>query len=123
MSPLKAKPNIAWESKDACDGLLKLFTPIINRTLPPGIRCRFAVRYVEYARVTDMHRYEFTIGGIEPLTAGEVAAVATALQFFWSNEHYRMFRGAQFLLGDGDDSGAVQFEDGRFHIWLRTWLS
>lgn len=60
------------------------------------------------------------IGG--PVSLLELQEIGTALSKFWTWDTDAVeINGYDFTLGDGDDSGAVQFKNGEFTIWLRGW--
>lgn len=52
-------------------------------------------------------------------------AVAAVLEAYCTNDDLTATfiddDGREWLIGDGDDSGAVWWDNGAFHIWLRTW--
>lgn len=62
-------------------------------------------------------------------TAGDVQALASALNAYCTNEDTDAIYsapeftcdGREWMIGDGDDSGAVVFHGKAFRIWLRSF--
>jgi hypothetical protein len=59
----------------------------------------------------------------EGITAPDMIDLAQALDYFGGAENKRkdtvVIEGMRFLIGDGDDSSAVRFKNGKVFIWLR----
>lgn len=70
-----------------------------------------------------MYNFTITIGGPGVVWLHEFTDLRRRLEVFCSNEgEPAIIDGRQYQLGDGDDEHAVFFQEGKFKIWLRTWV-
>jgi len=81
-----------------------------------------SVTFIEDWGSGQMWHLRISLGRVDLSQIAKVAEVASS---YWTAEakqySKRMSDGRLAQLGDGDDSGAAWFEDGRFVIWLRVW--
>jgi hypothetical protein len=104
--------------------LFKQFVPQVQKQL--GGLCdsvKIELKFVEHMAQVDGMRYNMAIEVVKPLCAMDMIALAQLLDKYCTNdaEHYKAADGRYYIIGDGDDTGAVMFENGEFNIWVRGW--
>ena len=104
--------------------LFNQFVPGVKEELRNVIDyVKVELKFVEHMARVDGMRYNLSVSITKPMTAIDMIELAKRLDQYCSNneEPYQAADGRYYTLGDGDDSGAVMFEDGEFSIWLRGW--
>lgn len=106
--------------------LAQYFIPMVREELARVVgnfTAEFEVDFIERMTQVNGIRFEMVIEPTGKTFTVDFLKVVMALDALCqtdSNENYEL-DGYKFLLGDGDDSQAVWFENGAFHIWLRGW--
>lgn len=72
--------------------------------------------------ITDMLMYWVVVKPRGGLDTDQLSTLSDALgRFCVNNDDEWYHAGRRWVLGDGDDTGAVTFYAGEFRIWLRGW--
>jgi len=114
--------------------LLKHYEPIIREDLATITRTPFnvKVRYVEDTGDIDevsksafSEMFNLEIEFLDSLTSNELQFITGALDYFCvvDEDDDRLqidIENRRYLLGDGDDGGAVTFKENKFRIWLHS---
>lgn len=117
--------------------LLEVFKPIVSQVvLDMAIDRPYSPAYQnDIQLLKSLNEMSVTVDKIEPhveiyllhikipdeIMSCDLVIFAKALDMFCTYETMHEVEGKEFLIGDGDDSSAVVFKDGAFHIWVRHW--
>lgn len=113
--------------------LLQAFEPSVRKIVGPlveggwvhpdlgaPIEARYGVKYVENLNTCAM--FHFIVELLGRVEVDVLNTIGDELQrCLGANEDPPIKIVLPFTLGDGDDSLAVWYEAGAFHIWLRGW--
>lgn len=119
---------LKFASASHCEALCETFKPIIQDMVGQMKYVRVptysvVVRYDHHSPEAQMHMYCIEVTIENEWTMDDLGQFVSALEEFCSYEKKRpVVNGHSYDIGDGDDWGAVTYKDGKFHIWLRTWL-
>lgn len=103
------------------------FVPQVKKLIGKRFEaCKIELKFVEHMAQVDGMRYNLTVEAPERCTATALLSLAQLLDQYCSNggdiaESFTASDGRTYMIGDGDDTGAVVFEHGCFNIWLRGW--
>lgn len=108
------------------------FSPVVRKALADLDRAaaphvgETRVEFAESSSMADIYHFVVPVkrdGDIAP-TALDMIGIASALDMFSTFEEIGntvTIDGIEWTIGDGDDSLAVQFDNGEFKIWVRTF--
>lgn len=90
------------------------------------LKASVTVEFVEEMTRVNGLLYHAVVAFDGPVTMQDMEKVASALDRFSVWQESRRYEakalpGWRFMLGDGDDSGAAFYKDGKLCVWLRAW--
>jgi hypothetical protein len=119
---------------EICKALFTAYAPIVNQALISGNAPHInvgamRVEHIDTSQFADIYNFVVSIkrdDHCNALTALDMTHIATALDAFSMYENSDAtthIDGREFVIGDGDDSLAVQFDidAGAFRIWIRSF--
>jgi len=111
--------KIATTLHDVCDAARHV---VLNHTTHALIHCaRYDLAVDSVNDLAEVYLLTITLRANLIITARDVMEVAEQLDTFctFNQPPFVGPDGREYHVGDGDDSHAVRFQDGAFHIWVR----